>query len=332
MSDNKQYPYIIDGIPIDDSISPDVANEIFTDYLAGINRNECDVKYKIYNNGFFKWQKSTKPIYHKETIHRINSLFEEDEHIVNRKSKEEKDYYAMRRAKEHIFDLVACNDWKYFCTLTLDPKEYDSSDIDFVRVKLRSWLKNCQQRKGLEYVLVPEYHKDGEKIHAHLLINDCGLELVDSGTVAVPTYKDPIKIETADKFGIPEDQRKPVYNIPSWKYGWTTAIKTYGVNQIRTACYLMKYITKGSDKIFGKYYWSSKGIRREPQTILGMHNSLWDDVRFNRFSVRIPNTDICILYGTNINYNLGENLEDTSEYDYFSTLDDFSEELCSTQA
>ena len=48
-----------------------------------------------------------------------------------------------------------------------------------------------------------------------------------------------------------------VYNVNDWKYGFTTAI-CVDDNKERLSRYLLKYISKGNDKIFGKYFWSSK--------------------------------------------------------------------------
>lgn len=60
---------------------------------------------------------------------------------------------------------------------------------------------------------------------------------------------------------------KILSNTPEWRYGFTTAIPLDD-QKIRVANYVTKYITKGSDKIFGKYFWSSKNIQREPHVIL----------------------------------------------------------------
>lgn len=313
--------------------------EIVKCYVDGIDSNECSKKIKVYGKGFFKWQEATNPIYHKQVVQRYHLDNDERSDDIRHKSEEDKRYLALRRAKERVLDIVLCNEWKFFCTLTLDPKEYNSSDPVFVRNKLRNWLNNMQKRRGLEYILVPEYHKLDNKIHAHLLINDCGLKLVDSGTVAIPTYKKPIQVETADKYGIPKDQRKTVYNITDWKYGWTTAMQCYGDNNLRTAIYVTKYITKDSDKIFGKYFWSSKGIYREPITVLGMSDSMWWEIYNDDESVYVPGTETKIRYGTNIGYTMGascsddqialirEEAERKTEYEYFSFMPGLPAEL-----
>ncbi len=110
--------------------------------------------------------------------------------------------------------------------------------------KLGNWLNNQVDRKGLKYILVPEYHKSG-RIHCHALINDV-FKLVDSSH---------------------RSKQKIIYNILDWRYGFSTAIEL-DKNIYRVANYVSKYISKGTKKIFGKYYWHSKNIRREPDTYL----------------------------------------------------------------
>lgn len=151
----------------------------------------------------------------------------------------------IRLHRDRVRDIVIMNNFTHFLTITIDPEKFDSFDVGIVRKKLQRWLKNQTDRKGLQYVLIPEYHKSG-RIHAHALINDV-FKLVDSGK--------------RTKSG------KVIYNCPEWRYGFTTAIPLDD-QKIRVANYVTKYITKGSDKIFGKYFWSSKNIQREPHVIL----------------------------------------------------------------
>lgn len=151
----------------------------------------------------------------------------------------------IRLHRDRVRDIVIMNNFTHFLTITFNPEEIDSFDVVTVRKKLQRWLKNQTDRKGLQYVLIPEFHKSG-RIHAHALINDV-FKLVDSGK--------------RTKSG------KVVYNCPEWRYGFTTAIPLDD-QKIRVANYVTKYITKGSDKIFGKYFWSSKNIQREPHIIL----------------------------------------------------------------
>ena len=177
---------------------------------------------------------------------------ETDELTLKREEQNEREKPARDRTSEmirihrdRVRDIVIMNDFTHFLTITFNPEEIDSFDVVTVRKKLNQWLKHQVIRKGLQYVLIPELHKSG-RIHAHALINDV-FKLVDSGK--------------RTKSG------KVIYNCPEWRYGFTTAIPLDD-QKIRVANYVTKYITKGSDKIFGKYFWSSKNIQREPHVIL----------------------------------------------------------------
>lgn len=187
---------------------------------------------------------------------------------------------SLKRAKDSIFDIVYLNDWKYFLTITFDENIIDSHDVNSVIKPLKNWLENSVKRKGLQYVLIPEYHKKGG-IHCHALTNDV-FNVVDSGTRIVPHYSKPVKLETirskqiCDKIGLSEDDLKIVYNVPEWRYGFSTAIETYG-QPSQIAYYVTKYLTKDTKKIFGKFFWSSKNIVRKPVT--EYYNSEFDDTR-----------------------------------------------------
>lgn len=86
----------------------------------------------------------------------------------------------LKRAKDKVFDIAFSNEWAYFLTITFNGSEYDFSNADFVKKKLRRWLENQVKRKDMKYLLIPERHKNGG-IHCHALINDC-FDMVDSGT------------------------------------------------------------------------------------------------------------------------------------------------------
>lgn len=142
------------------------------------------------------------------------------------------------RAKTKMLDYILCNpDLDLFVTLTLSPDEIDRADISAIMGKLNTYLDNRVRRKGLKYVLVPEFHKDGINYHFHGLFNSCACKLKDS----THTTKN----------------GQTIYNLPDWKLGFTTAIKIYGESRTKVARYVGKYITKQMDggKIAGRYYY-----------------------------------------------------------------------------
>jgi hypothetical protein len=174
---------------------------------------------------------------------------------------------AARRARRKVSDYVmAEHDFRYFITLTLNGKDFPRNDLNTAVKRLQTWLKNRVQREGLKYIIVPEYHADGESLHFHGFINEA-LRMEFSGTVVPPGGGKPIKVETARRKGFNLAECQRVYNIPEWLYGYTTAIKLYGEKEA-AAAYIAKYITKQYDatdgdrtKIGGRYYWHSNNLR-----------------------------------------------------------------------
>lgn len=201
-----------------------------------------------------------------------------------------KNFEHFNRTMEALDDLVMMNDFEYFLTITFDPKEVDSKNAEVVMKKLIKWLDNKVQRNNLRFVLIPELHKKGG-IHCHALISG-DLTYVDSGTITWEGKKGkPIKIKTAKKLGVPEEVWHTVYNVNEWKYGFSTAIKLYG-DKSRAKNYILKYIQKGNDKIFGRYYYSSRNLIRKPLILYGYE--IFDEV--DAEPVEIKGTDIKLKY------------------------------------
>lgn len=243
----------------------------FSRTLEGRDRY-YNTKIKVYPDGRIITTYCSKPIYSYDEDR--NGLITEiiypaeDPEAAEDAPKEtvDRSYQHMKRAKEKAFDIIFMNDWANWCTFTFNPKLVDSTNKQEVMKKLTIWLRNQHYRNGLEYFLIPEYHKRSkDRIHIHCLTNDA-LDLTDSGTVKVEGIKAPMRISTADKFGIPENKRYPIYNVDNWQYGFSTCEKIYGSIE-KVASYLQKYMTKDVKRIFGKYYWSSRGICREPKII-----------------------------------------------------------------
>lgn len=148
-------------------------------------------------------------------------------------------------------------------------------DVREVTRHLNHWLDNQVRRKGLAYVLVPERHKDGA-IHFHGFFNDA-LEARDSGTVSLPGQKAPRRPRSArQRAKWLEDGGKPVYNLPGWSWGFTTAIELYGEYD-RAVSYVCKYIGKElapspngdglePQKIGGRWYYSGGALGRPQVT------------------------------------------------------------------
>lgn len=172
---------------------------------------------------------------------------------------------STKRAIDKVYDIAFQNDWDYFITCTISPENgFDRNNPDEVYKKLSIWLRNNVSRLGLKYLIIPEYHPEkDEGIHIHGLVNDV-LPRVDSGRTL---YNGKAwRTDDLKKKGFYKDSLKPIYNLPTWKYGFTTAIPVTG-SPARLACYITKYITKDCKKIFGKFYLSSRNCRRDVDTI-----------------------------------------------------------------
>lgn len=146
---------------------------------------------------------------------------------------------SMRRARAQVRDLALSNSFRWFVTLTLDQTKVDRYDMAAITRKLNAWLDNQVRRHGLAYVLVPERHKDGA-IHFHGFFNDA-VKAVFSGH--------------SDREG------HPVFNLPAWSLGFTTAIELYGDYHAAVA-YVCKYIGKQGEKPGGRWYYSGGALQR----------------------------------------------------------------------
>lgn len=152
---------------------------------------------------------------------------------------------SMRRARAKVRDIALCTPFKYFVTLTLDQTKIDRYDMREITRKMSAWCDNHVRRHGLAYVLVPERHKDGA-IHFHGFFNNA-LPVVDSGTMTYNGWKSPRKPRSARQRAEWETMgARPVYNLPSWTLGFTTAIELYGTYEAAVS-YVCKYIGKDMD-------------------------------------------------------------------------------------
>lgn len=182
----------------------------------------------------------------------------------------------LKKTREQIFDYVMCNEWDYFFTGTIDPKKYDSKNAYKIKKPLKKWFNHMQERYGLSYIVIFEYHKKGG-IHIHGLIRSnplTPLKLVLSDTKIYYGFKKPMKDKTALKHGLDISKGKPVYNLKTWRFGWSTAIKVYG-SQAQISNYITKYITKSNEKIMGRYFWHSHDLAKPNVFFM---NTSYDDL------------------------------------------------------
>lgn len=182
----------------------------------------------------------------------------------------------LKKTKENLYDYVACNVWDWFFTGTFDPDRYNVTNADDLKKVLQSWFKNMVFKYHISYIVIFEYHKKGG-IHLHGLLKEDALyplKLVLSGTKSYYGFKKPMLDSTAIKHGLSPDNGHDVYNLKTWRFGWSTAIKVYGNTQ-NIAKYVTKYITKSNQKIMGRYFWHSQDLDK-PKTFY--INTSYDDL------------------------------------------------------
>jgi hypothetical protein len=168
---------------------------------------------------------------------------------------------AQRRARTSVRDLALANPFRYFVTLTFDRQRVDRwNDREVLRVT-RNWLDNHVRRDGLAYVLVAERHKDGA-IHFHGFFNDA-LRGVDSGHRT--------------------SRGQVIYNLPGWGWGFTAAMEVYG-EYAAAVSYVCKYITKGAEKVGGRWYYHGGDLRRPEVEYC---NTEWEVVSENLDTITI---------------------------------------------
>lgn len=146
---------------------------------------------------------------------------------------------AKRRARQNMQDIVDSNQWSWFITGTLSPdKVADRSDYDAVARSVSQRLKNIgRNHPGMEYIIVPEQHKDGSW-HFHGLMTGEGFRMVDSG------HKD--------------GKRRSIFNWKEWTLGWSTATRID--DSAKAGNYIGKYVRKENGVPFGKRrFWASRG-------------------------------------------------------------------------
>lgn len=169
-------------------------------------------------------------------------------------------YEAHRRAVIAVQDIALCNQFSYMFTWTLNGNKIDRYDPKKIYEKARIFLSHMVQRKGFQYLIVPEFHKrkkgeDHPAIHIHGLCNLGDVKIVFSGK--------------KDKKG------RPIYNMPGWKYGFSTCVPLDN-DYSHAVHYVTKYLSKGDKKIFGKYYLSSRNLKKRPDIIPLAHQSFED--------------------------------------------------------
>lgn len=148
---------------------------------------------------------------------------------------------SLRRTQKELSDLIECNDFDFFGTLTTSPYKINRYDDELVKTTLTKWLNNQRRHSpNFIYILVPERHKDGA-LHFHVLIGNFNGKMADSGRKWLG---------------------EPIFNLSSYSLGFSNFTKIR--NKSKTANYCRKYITKdlATTESQKRRYWRSKNLKK----------------------------------------------------------------------
>lgn len=178
---------------------------------------------------------------------------------LSAKEKEQRLSQSVSRTKSTIFELAFCNEFQYFCTFTLDSEKIENRyDLKTFRAKLAKFVRNLNRgrEEKIQYLFVPEQHKDGAW-HMHGLV--MGLTAADLREFTLKE-KLPNSIRQQLKKG------EKVYNWEKYskKFGFFTATEIKSHNAC--AKYITKYITKevveNNLEKGAHSYFASQGLKR----------------------------------------------------------------------
>lgn len=175
----------------------------------------------------------------------IHSLAEDEGEYWERRWNAENDRFSssVSRSRSRVKELAMCNEFEYFCTFTLSKEKQDRFDLKQWIKDFGNWIGNYNKRYNtkLEYLIIPEQHKNGAW-HAHGLlkgISNASIITNKHGYQEIPYY--------SNRFGFMSMSR----------------IRHQG----RCATYVSKYITKdtlSTARALGRWahtFYSSRGLQ-----------------------------------------------------------------------
>lgn len=194
---------------------------------------------------------------------------------IRRRLEQELDFMELRdirkdhakEIKEKVFDIAILNadKWTHMFTLTVSPDKLDRYDYIACGKKVCKFWQNMSHRYESEYLLIPELHRDGA-IHFHGLMSAGSLPLVASGKK--------------------DNSGRPIYNIKTYHYGFTTAVPLDAGTSEHVCKYITKYITKDLVRITPRSFYYSQGLDTKVE-IQYFNTDFYRDFSF------VPPRDVC---------------------------------------
>lgn len=185
---------------------------------------------------------------------------------------EENKRRSVSRSKQSIYELARNGQWEWFITLTFDGSKIDRYDYRAVTKKLSDWLSNLRKKSPeLEYLFVPEQHKDGAYHFHGLVAKMVNVKIVDSGKKC---------------------KGEIIYNLGSYRFGFSTMTRVR--DNVAVTRYIAKYVTKELlDSTKGRRrYWASRNLERpavdlvqmDPESICCLWQELEEDNVYYNYS------------------------------------------------
>ena len=163
------------------------------------------------------------------------------------------------RARAKVFEYATCNSWTHWATFTLDQTKYDRTNLDMFRKDFTRFIRNQRIKFGckIDYLLVPELHKDGKSWHMHGFIEGLPIE-----ELRLFTLKEKIPKYIRDKL-----------KKGQLVYDWTSYRDKFGFNDLelvgnQEACskYITKYFSKSMNvdiqSLGAHLYYCSQGLKQ----------------------------------------------------------------------
>lgn len=97
---------------------------------------------------------------------------------------------SIKRALDSFLSYGQNNDWRYFLTITFDPKKVNSADQSQVKYAWKKFRQKLQYYfPEIKILSVVEYHEDNEKLHFHGAIGNVDLSRVLVRAINNQPYK-----------------------------------------------------------------------------------------------------------------------------------------------
>lgn len=190
----------------------------------------------------------------------------EDIVIKKKTDKEEIERISVSRTRRNVRELALCNDFEYFCTITVSSSKCDRYLLDEVQDNLRKCLRNIRNDCDyFKYLIITEKHKDGA-FHFHGLVS--GLS----------------ELLYTNEFGYLSCKKLDVLGFNSFS-------KIQSLD--RASNYIVKYITKSCVRnSHNQVYICSRGLKKAERTELNTNINNDIDFTYSNDFVDILDFDV----------------------------------------